>query len=476
MRLLVRKGEKVPVDGTVIEGKTSVNEAALTGESMPISKTIGDNVLSGSINTGGYIIVEVTSDPKNSLVNRIIETVRNLQMQKPPIQKIADKISNIFVPLVASIALLTFTVWSLTKGVDSAVSPAIATLVVACPCALGLATPVSIQAGSSRASKEGILYNKADVFERFRNIDVICFDKTGTITTGEFVISEIIGDEDSIKDIVSIEVQSLHPISMAFMDWKHKNPFEPSKINDYTDYVGKGVGGTVDGNIYLIGSMNFIAESIMIPDHIKEKEIEFTQQGKVVIAVSKNGVFNSLYALEDEIKPTAKKAIEEIKSRGMIPVMITGDNQNTASYVAKQVGINTVHSRIMPEQKAQIVKDYQDSGKRVLFAGDGVNDAVALNQADFSVAMAEGSDVAKSSADITLLDGDLSTIIIAIDIAAKTLKNIKQNLVWAFLWNGTTIPLAAFGQLTPFFAAIAMSVESTVVILNAARLSRMKVK
>lgn len=469
MQLAVRKGEKIPFDGIIVETDTLVNESALTGESKPIHKLVGESVLGGSLNVGHYFIMEVNKEPSQSMIARIIETVRKMQASKPPIQKLADKISNYFVPTVALISLVTFIVMLVTNDMNKAILVTLPVLIVACPCSLGLATPVSIASGTSRAAREGILYNKADVFERFKNINVACFDKTGTITTGDFKISETYGDISIMKEIVSLEIQSIHPISAAFMDWKHNNQFDELQIEDYKETIGSGVSGKVNGIDIIVGSEKFMPH---VPgDDFQTKASQWASQGKVVIYVSQNGKVTTLFALEDQIKTGVQSAIVKLKSKGIEPVMITGDNELTAKYVAKQVGIDKVYARITPEQKADIIKEFKNERKRVLFAGDGVNDAVALNEANIAISMADGSDIAKTSSDITLVDGDLNSILFALKVANGTLRNIRQNLTWAFIWNGVMISAAIFGFIPAQIAAWAMVIESTIVTLNGTRIN-----
>jgi len=476
--ILIRKGERIPVDAIVSKGKTTVDESLLTGESLPVLKQKNDQILGGTINTGSGIEAILESDPQKSQINQIVASIKKLQQGKAPIARFADTISNYFVPTVIIIIIITFLSWNYGTniGTTKAMINAIAVAVVACPCALGLATPMSISSGAARAIQEGILYHQPDVFEKFKKIEVVAFDKTGTITKGELVIEKIIGNQDLMNEFVSLEIISMHPIAQAFMNYKHdhKAQFKDIEFSNFQEIIGSGVAGKYQNQIYRIGSYQYIKKHATFSKEQHNQHHKLLAQGFVVVIGAVNKQVVSLFALSDEIKESSQSAIAQLKAQGIATIMITGDNKLTAAKIAAELGIDEVHSQIKPLHKAKIIRDLKASGKVVAFAGDGVNDAVALQEADLAIAMGSGSDLAMANADLTLLNSDISSISKALKISNQTLGNIKQNLVWAFAWNGTMIPIAAFGFMAPWIAALAMSVESIIVILNATRLRFIK--
>ena len=466
---IIQLGQRVYADSIIIEGQSTIDESSLTGESTPIIKKIGDLVLSGTINTSAPIKVRVLKDSNDSKIQQLNESIQNLQKNKSKISKLVDRISHYFVPVVFYIVILTLLAWSviLKKPFESALYNAIAVAVVACPCALGLATPMSVVTGASIAIQKDILYNKADVFEKFKDVNVVAFDKTGTVTMGELHIDKIIGDKSLIDHFISLEIISMHPIAKAFMTFADSNDRQKNiEFDQYNEEAGKGVSGINQGSKYMIGSYDYILKHNTISSSLKAEYQKGLKDGYVTILGAKDGVVTSIFALKDKIKKSTREAIDKLHAQGIKTVMITGDNKITASFVAKQVGIDEFYANTQPLEKPQIIKKLQQQGHIVAFAGDGVNDGAALTQADLSIVMGSGSDLAKSVSDITLLNSDLSSILKALVISNQTLRNIKSNLWFAFIWNTTMIPLAAFGYLQPWIAAMVMSVESLAIILK----------
>ena len=476
-KILIKTGQKVPYDAKIIQGEGFFDSSHLTGESIPLSKKKGDNLDAGLINVGNAIGVSIVDTSQKSAFYMIVQSIRNLQFKKSNLTKKVDQISNYFTPAVIVITIINFFAWYfLTGSVANALYYSIAVAVVACPCALGLATPMSLVFGASKAIKEKILYNNGEVFEKITKINTLAFDKTGTLTKGEMFISKIVGDQKHIEHFVSLEIISMHPIAKAFMTYKAKrgDKFKGHNFKNYKELIGKGVIGKHHDDQFAIGSFDFITKENMMSQKLKDEYRKLEQEDFVLVLGAINKKVVTIFCLEDKLRDNAKAEIKLLKQKNIEPIMITGDNQKIAKKVAKQVGITKFYANVNPQEKVNIIKKIQEQNKRVGFIGDGVNDAKALLQSDLAIAMGSGSDIALSVADIVLLDSNIANIKKVLFISQKTLNNIKQNLFYAFLWNGTMIPIAAFGFLAPWVAAIAMSFESLVVVGNSSRLSLIK--
>lgn len=487
--VLVKPGEKVPIDGVVVEGYTSVDESMLTGESLPVEKVQGSKVVGASINKNGLIKIRTEHVGEETALSKIIHLVENAQGTKAPIAKLADVISGYFVPVVIGIAILSGIVWFIVSG-DSNFSLRIfiAILVIACPCALGLATPTAIMVGTGRGAEEGILIKSGIALETAHKIDAIIFDKTGTITEGKPVVTDIVttgqlSSETLLKYAASAEKGSEHPLGEAIVAAYEKNNGEFIKVERFKNIPGHGLRTTLDGGIrLLIGN-----EKLMRQENVEGFDTSSSQtlakQGKTPMFIAVNGTFEGIVAVADIVKPTSKKAIEKLHEMGIKVAMITGDHTDTAEAIAKEVGIDIVLAEVLPEHKAEEVKKLQTEGYRVAMVGDGINDAPALAQSDVGIAIGSGTDIAMESAEIVLMKNNLEDVPKAIALSKATIKNIKQNLFWAFAYNSAGIPLAAgivyaFGGplLNPMFAAAAMSMSSVSVVSNALRLKRITIK
>ncbi len=476
---LIQVGQRVYADCQIIEGESTIDESSLTGESIPILKKVGDQILSGTINSSAPIKVKVLKESSNSKLEQLKESIHNLQKNKSKIAKLADTISHYFVPVVFWLIILTFIGWLFIAKVpgNRAMFYAIAVAVVACPCAIGLATPMSVVTGASVAIKYDILYNKGDVFEKFKDIDVVAFDKTGTVTYGELFIEEIYGDYSLHDQYISLEIISMHPIAKGFMNYGDENGCKRNlPFSEYKEYVGKGVSGKYQNSTYAIGSYKWITKEASISKELDNQYQKALKNGFVTVLGAKDNVVTTIFALKDKIKESSRIAIDDLHKQGIKTVMITGDNNKTAKIVADKLGIDQYYGEVKPLDKANIIKDLQSKGLNVAFAGDGVNDGAALSQADLAIVMGSGSDLAKSVSDITLLTSDLELIAKALVISNKTLRSIKTNLLFAFVWNGTMIPLAMLGYLQPWVAALAMSGESLVIVCKSQLLRLIKFK
>ena len=480
--LLVKPGEKIPVDGEVIEGNSAVDESMLTGESIPVDKNIGDAVIGSTINKNGFLKMKATKIGKDTALSQIIKVVENAQGSKAPIQRLADQISGIFVPIVVGIALLTFLVW-ITWVNPGAFTPAleamIAVLVIACPCALGLATPTSIMAGSGRAAEFGILFKGGEHLETTHHIDTVILDKTGTVTNGKPELTDIIvengvDEKEFLSLIGAAEKQSEHPLAEAIVQGIQERDISLGTVQEFEAIPGYGVKAVVNQKEILVGTRKLMQKYHVDVSKVLPVMEDFEKKGKTAMLASIDGHYGGLIAVADTIKETSKKAIKRLKEMEIEVIMITGDNQRTAKAIGSQVGIDTVIAEVLPEGKAAEVKKLQASGKKVAMVGDGINDAPALAFADIGMAIGTGTDVAMEAADITLIRGDLNSIADAILMSRKTMRNIKQNLFWAFAYNTLGIPIAAIGLLAPWLAGAAMAFSSVSVILNALRLQRVK--
>ena len=476
--LLIKSGEYVPLDGEIIEGETSLDESMLTGESIPVDKTIGDEVIGATLNHGNFIKVKVTHTGDDLVLNQIIKIVEEAQGEKPNIQRLADKISGIFVPTVLGIALVVFIIWFsfITPfNFQSSLEVFIAVIVIACPCALGLATPTSIMAGSGRSAELGVLFKSSEALEQTQNVDTIVFDKTGTLTEGQPSVYKVIDNTDNQQFgtlVKSLEVQSEHPLSQAITDYYQDA--QNLIVEQYQTHPGNGISGYINGQFIKIGSQSFIQPDLNDWDEQLEAEIKDLQhQGSTVVLASIDNQFAGLIALRDEPKTSAKALIERLNPHYDI-VMLSGDSQGTAEVIAEELGINRVIAGVKPDHKAEEITKLQDEGKNVMMVGDGINDAPALAKSNIGLAMGTGSDIAIEAGDIMIVGGDIEKVEDALDMSQRTMKNIKQNLFFAFCYNAIGIPIAAFGLLAPWVAGAAMAFSSVSVVLNALRLQKVK--
>ena len=471
--IIVKPGEKIPVDGEVIAGNSTIDESMLTGESMPIEKTTGDQVIGATINTYGSLRIKAIRVGAGTTLAQIIKTVEDAQSSKAPIQRIADVISAIFVPIVVVIALLTFLIWFFwihPGEFAAALETAVAVLVIACPCALGLATPTSIMAGSGRAAEFGILFKRSESVEKMQKLQVIALDKTGTITKGHPELTDILLEKDHELEILrligSAEQQSEHPIAKALVEGIIAKGITLTRAESLIAIPGQGIRAIVEGQEILIGNAKLLEQyHVSAPSH-------WENVGKTVIMVAINQRYVGMIAVADPIKTTSKLAINKLKRMGLEVVMITGDNQHVAQAIAADAGIDQVLAHVLPKEKAEAVKKIQAQGKIVAMVGDGINDAPALATADVGIAMGVGADIAIETADVTIMRNDLNSIVDAIAISRKTMANIKQNLWFALGYNSLGIPIAAAGLLSPWIAGAAMALSSISVVLNALRLQK----
>ncbi|MEK3723216.1 heavy metal translocating P-type ATPase [Paenibacillus sp. FSL H8-0034] len=478
----VRPGDKVPVDGVVLEGLSSVDESMLTGESLPIEKKIGDAVIGATLNKNGMLRIKATKVGKDTALAQIIKVVEEAQGSKAPIQRVADVISGIFVPVVVGIAIVAFLVWYffVTPGdFAGALEKAIAILVIACPCALGLATPTSIMAGSGRAAELGILFKGGEHLEQTHKIDAIILDKTGTVTKGKPELTDVMTDGDELEFLRLVgaaEVNSEHPLAEAIVAGIRERNIELQGTESFEAVPGFGIKAVAEGRELLIGTRRLMEQYEVDARHAYDTMASLEEAGKTTMLVAIDRQYAGMVAVADTIKETSKAAVSRLKEMGIEVIMITGDNERTAKAIAAQVGIDHVLAEVLPEGKAQEVKKLQEQGRIVAMVGDGINDAPALATANIGMAIGTGTDVAMEAADVTLMRGDLSSIPDAIYMSRKTMSNIKQNLFWALGYNTLGIPIAALGLLAPWVAGAAMALSSVSVVLNALRLQRVKVR
>lgn len=480
--VLVKPGEKIPVDGKVVEGTSAVDESMLTGESIPVEKKAGDAVIGATMNKNGRLTLEATKVGKETALAQIIKVVEEAQGSKAPIQRVADVISGIFVPIVVGIAVVAFLVWFfwVTPGnFAHALEIAIAILVIACPCALGLATPTSIMAGSGRAAELGVLFKGGEHLESTHKIDTIILDKTGTVTKGKPELTDVevndIDEELFLRLVGSAEKSSEHPLAEAIVAGIEARGIQLPAVEHFEAVPGYGIRANVEGHEVLVGTRKLMAQHNVAIDSVLALMSELETEGKTAMLTAVDGRYAGLVAVADTIKETSRAAVARLKQMGIEVIMITGDNERTAQAIAKQVGIDHVLAEVLPEGKADEVKKLQQQGKKVAMVGDGINDAPALAVADIGMAIGTGTDVAMEAADVTLMKGDLNSIPDAIYMSRKTMSNIRQNLFWALGYNSLGIPIAAIGLLAPWVAGAAMALSSVSVVLNALRLQRMKV-
>ncbi|MBJ9979240.1 copper-translocating P-type ATPase [Bacillus sp. S70] len=480
----VKPGEKIPVDGEIVEGKSAIDESMLTGESIPVDKSIGDVVIGSTINKNGFLKVKATKVGRDTALAQIIKVVEEAQGSKAPIQRVADQISGIFVPVVVVIAIITFAVWMIfvTPGdFGGALEKMIAVLVIACPCALGLATPTSIMAGSGRSAEYGILFKGGEHLESTHRLDTVILDKTGTVTNGKPVLTDIIvadgfHEEEILRLVGAAEKNSEHPLAEAIVEGIREKKIDIPSSETFEAIPGFGIESVVEGKQLLIGTRRLMKKFNIDIEEVSKSMEELEREGKTAMLIAIDKEYAGIVAVADTVKDTSKAAIARLKKMGLDVVMITGDNTQTAQAIAKQVGIDHVIAEVLPEGKAEEVKKLQANGKKVAMVGDGINDAPALATANIGMAIGTGTDVAMEAADITLIRGDLNSIADAIFMSKMTIRNIKQNLFWALAYNALGIPIAALGFLAPWVAGAAMAFSSVSVVLNALRLQRVKLK
>lgn len=479
---LVRPGQSIPVDGVVIDGRSAVNEAALTGESVPADKEPGDGVSAATLNTSGFLRCRATRVGSDTTLSTIIRMVSDAAATKAPIAKLADKVSGIFVPVVISIAVAVTAIWLiLGKGAGFALARGISVLVISCPCALGLATPVAIMVGNGMGAKRGVLFKTASSLEELGKTDIVVLDKTGTVTGGHPVVTDIVpayGIPGSVLLYVaaSLEKKSEHPMALAVVDAAAAEEIDAGDVDDFEALTGSGLTASLDGALLFGGSLKFISGKVVVPGEVRERAAELAAQGKTPLLFARNSELLGIIAAADPIKEDSASAVEMLGDLGICTVMLTGDNKVTAAAVAQQAGIENVVAGVLPQDKAGVVKKLQQRG-RVTMVGDGINDAPALTVADSGVAIGAGTDVAIDAADVVLMNSRLSDVCSAVRLSRQTLKTIKQNLFWAFIYNAICIPVAAGAfvkaglTLNPMIAAAAMSCSSLFVVSNALRLN-----
>lgn len=481
----VKAGENMPVDGVIVKGFASVDESALTGESMPVDKQVGDNVSSATVNLNGYIECKATRVGKDTTLSSIITMVEDGMATKAPIAKLADKVSGVFVPVVMAIALVTTLVWLfVSNSVGTSLARGISVLVISCPCALGLATPVAIMVGSGRGAKEGILFKNATALETCGKTAIVALDKTGTLTYGKPTVTDVIGlecDENELLQYAySIEKYSEHPLSKAIVTKAQENDLQALDIQDFTTVVGGGIQASNDGKLLYGGNARFVSQYADLTQSVQDTIDSLSKQGKTPLLFGKGSVLLGIIAVSDTIKESSAEAIAQLHAGGIQVVMLTGDNRATAEKVAKQCGIDEVFADLLPSDKLSVINRLKEHGK-VAMVGDGINDAPALTCADLGIAIGAGSDIAVDSAEVVLMKDDLLDVPKALRLSKSTLKIIRQNLFWAFIYNLVGIPLAAgvlspIGvTLNPMFGALAMSLSSTCVVLNALRLNAVSI-
>lgn len=481
--VVVRPGEKIAVDGEIITGKSHLDESFITGESKPVTKTIGEKVVAGSLNYEGYLEYKAERIGKESTVSEIVRLVIEASNTKAPIAKVADKISSYFVPVVIIIAILTFLIYLLLgNSFSTAIITFVTILVVACPCSLGLATPLAIVVSEGLCASNGILVKKSEILENAQKIDTIVFDKTGTLTYGKLKIAKINNytelDKKEIMQIAgSLENKSIHPISKAFLDYLQDNKIKTLETEDFQDVPGYGIKGKIDNKEIILGNRK-ILEKYDIENKFIEDEEKLTEEGNSIVYVVINKSISAIIGVNDIIRENVKDVIKVLNKNKIETIMLTGDNKQTSEKIAKEIGISEVISNVLPSEKANIIKKLKDENKYVMMCGDGINDSPALASSDIGVSVNSGTDIAMDSSDVILTKNDLNSIIKLINISKNTIKNIKQNLFWAFLYNTLMIPIAmgifdfAGITLNPMLASIAMILSSITVILNALRLKK----
>lgn len=476
--IIVKPGEKVPIDGVIIKGNSSVDESMLTGESIPVEKHMGDKVIGATMNKNGSFTMEATKVGKDTALQSIVKIVESAQGSKAPIQRMADVISGYFVPIVVGIAILTFIVWMLfvKQGFEASLVAAISVLVIACPCALGLATPTSIMVGTGRAAEHGILFKGGEHLERTHEIDTIVLDKTGTITKGEPEVTDFTGDDRALQYLASSEQSSEHPLASAIVKYAEAQAVSLEEVSHFEAVPGHGIRTQIDNEDIYVGNRKLMQQYNIEIETFEPNMQLFEAQGKTAMMIAYEGKVQGIVAVQDTVKPSAKDAIDELKAMGIEVIMLTGDNTRTAQAIASEVGIAEVIAEVLPEDKAEKVKALQAQGRKVAMVGDGVNDAPALALSDIGIAIGTGTEVAIEAADVTILGGELTLIPEAVKLSHATIRNVKQNLGFAFGYNVIGIPFAALGLLAPWIAGLAMALSSVSVVSNALRLKSVKIK
>ena len=479
----VKPGEKVPVDGVIVDGSTTIDESMVTGESMPVTKKKGDDVVGSTINTNGTFNFKATKVGSDTMLSQIVDLVKKAQTSHAPIQNLTDKISNIFVPAVLIIAIITFVIWYvfLNAPLVTALLFAVSVVVIACPCALGLATPTALMVGTARSAKMGVLIKNGEVLEEVSALDTVVFDKTGTITVGKPQVTDVVGDQNKVLTIAaSLEENSEHPLATAVVKKAKEDKIALAQVKNFAAIEGKGVRASYDGQTAFVGSDRLL-EDISISQEMKDQAIKLQKEAKTVVYVGLGQEIIGLIAIQDVPKPSSKAAIAELKKRGLKTIMLTGDNPNVANAIGKEVSIDQVIAGVLPTEKAAEIKKLQDEGRKVAFVGDGINDAPALSTADVGIAMGSGTDVAIESGGIVLVQNDLMGVVRALDISKKTFNRIKLNLFWALIYNTIGIPIAAglfmgLGlTLSPELAGLAMAFSSVSVVTSSLLLNKTKI-
>ncbi|WP_117161602.1 heavy metal translocating P-type ATPase [Paraliobacillus sp. X-1268] len=478
-KVVVKPGEKIPVDGVIVSGKSAVDESMITGESIPVEKTIDDHLFGATINKNGTLQIEATKVGKDTALATIVKVVEDAQGSKAPIQRLADVISGIFVPIVVGIAILTFLIWFFVvepQNWPAALEASIAVLVIACPCALGLATPTSIMVGTGKGAETGVLFKGGEHLETAHKIDTIILDKTGTLTKGKPEVTDMqYFTAEALAYLVAAEKSSEHPLAEAIVEYGKKENVDLLETDTFEAIPGHGIKADINGKCILVGTRKLMKESNIVFSSYEDQMEKYEIDGKTAMLIAMDNKIAGIVAVADTVKENAKDAVTQLKAQNIGVYMITGDNERTANAIAKQVGITNVFAEVLPEDKANHVKSLQEQGRKVAMVGDGINDAPALATADIGIAIGTGTDVAIETAGITLVGGDLGNIPKAIGLSRKTMTNIRQNLFWALAYNTAGIPIAALGLLQPWIAGAAMAFSSVSVVSNALRLKRTKI-
>ena len=479
----VKPGEKVPVDGEITEGTTTLDESMVTGESMPVVKKVSDTVVGSTINSNGTITFKATKVGSDTMLSQIVDLVKKAQTSHAPIQNLTDKISNIFVPAVLIIAILTFVIWYSFLGATAvqAMLFAVSVIVIACPCALGLATPTALMVGTARSAKMGVLIKNGEVLQEVSDLNTVVFDKTGTITVGKPQVTDIVGNEKQVLSVAaSLEESSEHPLATAIVKEAKKKNIKPEKVQEFEAIEGKGVKANYHDQTAFVGSNRLLAD-VNISQEMNEQANRLQEEAKTVVYVGLNGKIIGLVAIQDVPKASSKEAISELKKRGLKTVMLTGDNEKVAQAIANEVGMDQVIAGVLPNEKAEHIQNLQQNSNKVAFVGDGINDAPALSTANVGIAMGSGTDIAIDSGGIVLVQNDLRGVVRALDISKKTFNRIKLNLFWALIYNTIGIPIAAglfmgLGlTLSPELAGLAMAFSSVSVVGSSLMLNKAKI-
>ncbi|RMF54423.1 MAG: copper-translocating P-type ATPase, partial [Calditrichaeota bacterium] len=501
--MVIRPGEKIPTDGIVVYGESSVDESMATGESLPVRKTVGDEVIGATVNQNGVLHVQATRVGKDTFLAQMIQMVEELQGTKVPIQAFADKVTSIFVPIIIVLSLLTFFAWlfypetmmyfmnalkgtlpwipETTSTLTLALFAAIAVLVIACPCALGLATPTALMVGSGMGAQKGILFRKGEAIQALKDVKLIAFDKTGTLTVGKPQVTDVIvadgfSQNNVLEYAAALEKNSEHPLAMAIRSYVESVPeLKIPEIENFQATPGKGVEGEVNGHRAILGSAALMREANVDLSPIEDKILPLEKAAKTIVYVATDNRIVGGLAIADTVKPEAKEVIQQLHQMGLKTAMITGDNQLTANAIARQVGIDKVVAEVLPDQKVATLEQLRQEYGNVAMVGDGINDAPALVSADVGIAIGSGTDIAMEAADVTLVRADLHSLVSAIKLSRATFKKIKQNLFWAFFYNVLAIPMAIMGLLHPVIAEMAMAISSITVVSNANLLRKAKV-